>query len=408
VGLGHVTRDLRIARELRDQCPGLQLVWLAAEPARQALEAAGETLLPESERYASETDFAEALAGPFSLRLTRLSTVLGSPRRWKSLLRFVRGQRANVALFREATARQRFDLIVGDEAYEIMLALVQRPSLKPAPFAMILDFVGVEVTSRNPLEWLSVQFMSWLGLRLVRRLARVFDLVLFAGEEEDVADKPFGWLLPNRRHVAGKIVKYLGPVCPFDPGDFQDRAGLRRRLGYGPEPLVVAAIGGTSIGKALLELCGRAYPLLRQDLPDLRMVVVCGPRLAPESLDVPPGVECRGYVHRLWEHLAASDLAIVQGGGTTTLELTALRRPFLYFPLEGHFEQQCHVASRLERHGAGVRLHFGSATPKDLAAAVMANLGRTVDYPPIATNRARRAAVLLCDLLEGPRPRTRS
>ena len=73
---------------------------------------------------------------------------------------------------------------------------------------------------------------------------------------------------------------------------------------------------------------------------------------------MPSGVEVRGYVPRLYEHLAASDVAVVQGGGTTTLELTVLRRPFIYFPLERHFEQNVMVAERLARHQAGQRLLY--------------------------------------------------
>ena len=83
------------------------------------------------------------------------------------------------------------------------------------------------------------------------------------------------------------------------------------------------------------------------------MVVVCGPRFDPTTIDAPPGVDVRGYVPRLYEHFAACDVAVVQGGGTSTLELTALRRPFVYFPLEGHAEQTLVVAKRLARQGAG-------------------------------------------------------
>jgi UDP:flavonoid glycosyltransferase YjiC (YdhE family) len=68
------------------------------------------------------------------------------------------------------------------------------------------------------------------------------------------------------------------------------------------------------------------------------MVIVCGPRIDPASVRAPAGVDVRGYVPRLYEHFAACDAAVVQGGGTTTLELTALRRPFIYLPLENHFE----------------------------------------------------------------------
>lgn len=109
----------------------------------------------------------------------------------------------------------------------------------------------------------------------------------------------------------------------------------------------------------------------------------------------------RGYVPRLHEHFAACDLAIVQGGGTTTLELTALRRPFLYFPLEEHFEQQVHIAGRLCRHGAGVRMRFGATTPTVLADAITAHLGEEPTYPPIAVDGARRAAAVLAGMLEG-------
>lgn len=83
------------------------------------------------------------------------------------------------------------------------------------------------------------------------------------------------------------------------------------------------------------------------------MVVVCGPRIDPTTIDAPPGVDVRGYVPRLYEHFAACDVAVVHGGGTSTLELTALRRPFVYFPLEGHAEQTLVVAKRLAREGAG-------------------------------------------------------
>ena len=408
IGLGHVTRDLAIAAAMRARCPGIRLVWLAGDPAKQALQRAGEELLPECERYADETACVETMAGRFSLRLLNPAVVLTSPRAIKAFWRLARGQKANVTIFQEVTARERFDLIVADEAYELAIALLVNPSLKRAPLAAICDFVGFDAISRNPLEWLAVQNVSWWAARLGRRFGRVFDLTLMVGEEADVADKPFGLFSPNRREVARRMLKYVGYVCPFNPSDYQDRIALRRRLGYGAEPLVICSIGGTSIGKALLELCGRAYPLIRRHLPDLRMELVCGPRLSPDSLDVPAGVRRRGYVHALYEHLAACDLAIVQGGGTTTTELMALRRPFLHFPLEGHFEQRVHVAERLERHGAGVKLEYKKTTPEQLAAAVVANIGREMSYPPIATDGAKNAAELLCNLMVSGTRQTRT
>jgi UDP:flavonoid glycosyltransferase YjiC (YdhE family) len=100
-------------------------------------------------------------------------------------------------------------------------------------------------------------------------------------------------------------------------------------------------------------------------------------------------------VPRLYEHFAACDVAIVQGGGTTTLELTALRRPFVYFPLEDHFEQNLVVARRLARHGAGERLSYRDTTPETLAEAVVGQLGHEADWPHIPADGARLAAELI-------------
>ena len=113
----------------------------------------------------------------------------------------------------------------------------------------------------------------------------------------------------------------------------------------------------------------------------------------------PSKVEVKGYVRALYEHFAASDLAIVQGGGTATLELTALRRPFLYFPLANHCEQQIHVAERLARHQAGVKMVYSQTTPEILAEKVIANLGKEPNYPPIPVDGAQKAAQLIIQLL---------
>jgi len=168
---------------------------------------------------------------------------------------------------------------------------------------------------------------------------------------------------------------------------------VRKKLGYGQEPLVICSIGGTSVGRELLTLCAKAYPIIKEHKPDLRMVLVCGPRLSPETLEVPQGVEVRKYVPDLFEHFAAADLAIVQGGATSTLELSALGRPFLYFPLEGHFEQ-ANVADRLSRHKAGIKMRFSQTSPASLAEKILSHLGKEVRYAPIPLDGAQKAAQL--------------
>jgi UDP:flavonoid glycosyltransferase YjiC (YdhE family) len=104
-------------------------------------------------------------------------------------------------------------------------------------------------------------------------------------------------------------------------------------------------------------------------------------------------------VDELYRLLAASDLAIVQGGLTTTMELTASRRPFLYFPLQRHFEQNLHVEHRLRRYGAGRRMEYADSPPEIIAEAIAEEIGRAVDYLPVATGGAQRAAEMIAELV---------
>ena len=128
-------------------------------------------------------------------------------------------------------------------------------------------------------------------------------------------------------------------------------------------------------------------------VPELRMVVVAGPRIDPATLPSPAGLEIHAYVHELYRHLAACDLAVVQGGLTTAMELTANARPFLYFPLRHHFEQNFHVRHRLERYGAGRCMDFEHDGPEEIAAAI------AEDYRPVETDGAARAAKLNAELI---------
>jgi UDP-N-acetylglucosamine:LPS N-acetylglucosamine transferase len=129
------------------------------------------------------------------------------------------------------------------------------------------------------------------------------------------------------------------------------------------------------------------------------MIVVAGPRIDPAGLPNADGLEIKAFVPNLYRHLAACDIAVVQGGLTTAMELTANRRPFLYFPLRHHFEQNFHVRHRLDRYGAGRAMDFASATPDVIAQAIADELGRTIDYRPVETDGAARAAARIAELL---------
>ena len=107
----------------------------------------------------------------------------------------------------------------------------------------------------------------------------------------------------------------------------------------------------------------------------------------------------RAFVPDLDRHLAACDLAVVQGGLTTCMELAAAGTPFLYFPLRNHFEQNFHVAHRLEQYCAGRKMDYATATPEVLARAMLEALGTKAAFLPVEADGAARAARMIAELL---------
>ena len=233
IGLGHARRDLAIARELRHLDPEVEISWLAGDPARHLIAEAGERLLPESGAYGDETAVAEDTAEGFSLNLLG-RFALRAPSAWKRA----------VAIFEEVSAKYPYDLLIGDETYEIDAALGKRPELKKAPFVMIYDFVGLDAMSRNPLERLITYQGNWVWVGGPRgKQPTQQDLTLFIGEPEDVPDRRFGFLLPNRRQYARRYYHFVGYTFPFDPADYSDKKKVRAALGYDEDrPLIVCSV----------------------------------------------------------------------------------------------------------------------------------------------------------------------
>jgi predicted glycosyltransferase len=228
----------------------------------------------------------------------------------------------------------------------------------------------------------------------------VRDRAIFVGGPEDVVPLSFGKDLPDMRDWVPKHFDYAGYIIGEHPRTFGSRAELRQSLGYRPdERFCIVAVGGSGIGAHLIRRILQSYPMVRAKLPELRMIVVAGPRIDPGSLNAPDGVEVRAFVPDLDRHLAACDLALVQGGLTTCMELTAAGTPFLYFPLKNHFEQNFHVAHRLDRYGAGQRMAFATSTPEMIAEAMVGALRAPINFKPVEAGGAARAANMLADLI---------
>jgi pimeloyl-ACP methyl ester carboxylesterase len=387
IGLGHARRDVAIAQELRKLVPDLEIDWLAQHPVTAVLEAEGERIHPASRHLANESHHIESESAEHDLHAFQ------AIRRMDEILC------ANFMLFHDVVEEEPYDLWIGDEAWEVDYYLHENPELKNAAYVWLTDFVGwIPMADGGEREaFLTADYNAEM-IEHIARFPRIRDRAIFVGNPDDVVGEAFGPELPLIRDWTEQHYDFAGYVTGFEP--VADRERLRAELGYGPaEQVCIVTVGGSGVGGHLLRRVIAAFPDAKRHIPDLRMIVVAGPRIDPASLPEHEGLEVRAYVHDLYQHLAACDLAVVQGGLTTAMELTANGRPFLYFPLRHHFEQNVHVRHRLERYGAGRALDFDEATPESIAEAIAQEIGREVDYLPVETDGASRAAARIAELL---------
>ena len=389
IGLGHAQRDVAIADELRRLHPDLQIDWLAQHPVTAVLAARGERIHPASAELANESGHIESESAEHDLHcfqaLRRMDEILV----------------ANFMVFHDLVAADQYDLWIGDEAWELDYYLHENPELKTAAYVWLTDFVGwLPMPDGGAHEaFLTTDYNAEM-IEQIARYPCVRDRALFVGEPADIVPEQFGSQLPAIREWTEQHYSFAGYISGFDPAAFADREALRAELGYRPDERVcIVTVGGSGVGGDLLRRVIASLPYARRLVPELRMIAVTGPRIDPASLPAHEGLEVRAYVHNLYRHLAACDLAVVQGGLTTAMELTANRRPFIYFPLKHHFEQNFHVHHRLNRYGAGRRMDFDDSPPEAIGQAIATELGREVDYLAVADDGAARAAALIAELL---------
>ncbi|HET7168365.1 MAG TPA: glycosyltransferase [Candidatus Limnocylindrales bacterium] len=390
IGLGHAQRDVAIADELRTLRPDVEIDWLAQHPVTTVLESRGERIHPLSAELASESAHITAESSDHDLNAFQ------AIRRMDEILV------ANFMVFHDAVEGGEYDLVIGDEAWDVDHFLHENPELKRTAFAWLTDFVGwLPMPSGGEREaFLTADYNAEM-IEHVERFPRLRDQAIFVGDPDDIVPDDFGPDLPPIRDWTEQHFTFSGYVTGFDPTPLVDgREALRRELGYRPdERVVIVTVGGSGVGEALLRRVIASYPDAARRVNGLRMIAVAGPRIDPDSLGAPPGVEIRAFVPELYRHLAVCDLAVVQGGLTTTMELTAARRPFLYFPLRDHFEQNRHVRHRLERYGAGRCMDYATSGPDAIAEAIATEIDRTIDYRPVETDGAARAAALIAPLI---------
>ena len=178
IGLGHVRRDVAVASELRERHPGLEIDWLAQHPVTTVLEASGERIHPASAQLASESGHIESESAGHDLHC------FGAWRRMDEILV------ANFMVFHDLARQERYDLWIGDEAWELDYYLHENPELKSAAFAWLTDFVGyLPMPAGGEREaFLTADYNAEM-IEHIARYPRVRDRAVFVGDARPTSSR---------------------------------------------------------------------------------------------------------------------------------------------------------------------------------------------------------------------------
>jgi len=127
-------------------------------------------------------------------------------------------------------------------------------------------------------------------------------------------------------------IRYVGPIVRRTNAD---RNTLRKQFCFEKNTILVSS-GGTAAGKYLIQKVIDVHHKIQSDLGS-ELVIVSGP-----SLKLPDSLKYRnlGFINNMHELVYAADLVISLAGRSTMDESMAYGTPGIFIPIKNHFEQE--------------------------------------------------------------------
>ena len=175
IGLGHARRDVAVAKELKQLRPDLEIDWLAQHPVTAVLEAEGETIHPASRWLANESAHIASESSEHDLHcfqaLRRMDEILV----------------ANFMVFQEVVDEGLYDLVIGDEAWDVDHFWHENPELKRGQHVWLTDFVGfLPMPDGGEHEaFLTTDYNAEM-IEHIARYPWIRDRAIFVGNPDDI------------------------------------------------------------------------------------------------------------------------------------------------------------------------------------------------------------------------------
>ena len=281
IGLGHATRDIAIAEELKTD-----ILFISGEGASILLARKGFKAL---DLYKPEKFFVE-------------SGQLQHAFKW--LLRYYLYYKKCKTIAKEIL-ENRNGLIISDEDFASIAVAKKKDQRR----VLITDITESHFTTglASVIEKKMNQSMH--------NIMQTCDYVIIpeAGDDRD-------------------NIRYVGPVVRRASAD---RNTLRKRYGFEKNTILVSS-GGTDAGRYLVQKAIEVHRRIQSKL-DSELIIVSGP-----SLKVPDSQEYRslGFIDNMHDLVYAADLVISLAGRSTMDESMAYGTPGIFIPIKNHFEQE--------------------------------------------------------------------
>ena len=327
VGLGHVTRDIAIARWVRRREPRVIVEWCSAEPVTSYLRLWGERVLECSYMLKSFSEAIEGVYNYYGYSLKKLSSYL-------EILR------ENYRVVEGHVDFNSYDLVFADEFWELVLSAPTRVK-EGVVFGTDLVFKPYEL---NPLG----NIIGFILNHYFKKTLPLFRRLVYLNSLHETPSTRWYLLFGERvREWVRKHMFVTGLATSYLPGDLPGIREAKKNLGFGEDSKIVAvSVGGTATrSKLLIEKALRAHEILRKRGVDVKLVVVAGPRTRIEETISSDNIVFYRVERNLWNLYMASNVFVTRAGRTTTADLECLPRKTraILVPIGKHFEQE-HIA----------------------------------------------------------------
>jgi UDP-N-acetylglucosamine--N-acetylmuramyl-(pentapeptide) pyrophosphoryl-undecaprenol N-acetylglucosamine transferase len=280
IGLGHVTRDIAIARNLKD----ISINFITGSGAARILK---------------KLDFKiQDVYNPPSFIVNE--GILKNQTKW--LWSYFQYYKNCKNISEKILKINKSDLVISDEDFA---SLTVAQDLK-IPNILITDVLETRFTKGI------ASFIEKKMNKSMMNIIKNCDIVIIPEEGDDY---------DNIKRV-GPIVREIN--IP--------REELREKFSFNKTTIIIS-IGGTNAGLFLIDKAIESILRINQDI---EIIVVSGPAVSKKF----ENVKNLGFVDNLHELIFASDLIISLAGKSTIDEAKAYGTPGIFIPIKDHFEQE--------------------------------------------------------------------